>query len=159
VEKPQKCLAVVRIRGLSDVRGETNDTLKMLRLNHNCHAVLIDDRPSYLGMLKKVENQVSWGEVSKDTIRSLIGKRGRIVGNKRLTDEYAKKVGHESLDALSEAVWKLEVDYKSLPVIEPVFRLHPPRKGYRGGVKKGYSAGGSLGYRGEDINRLLNNMI
>jgi large subunit ribosomal protein L30 len=159
VEKTRKCLAVVRIRGLSDVRGEINDTLKMLRLNHNCHAALIDDRPSYLGMLKKAENQVTWGEISNDAITMLLKKRGRTLGNKRLTDEYAKEVGYESLDALSEAVWKLEVDYKGLPDIEPVFRLHPPRKGYKGGVKKGYSTGGSLGYRGEDINGLLKNMI
>ncbi|MDH5440588.1 MAG: 50S ribosomal protein L30 [Candidatus Bathyarchaeota archaeon] len=159
MEKPRRCLAVVRVRGLSDVRGEINDTLKMLRLNHNCHAVLIDDRSSYLGMLSKVENQVTWGEVSKDTVTMVLKKRGRTLGNKRLTDEYTKKVGYESLDELAEAVWKLEVDYKSLPDIEPVFRLHPPRKGYRGGVKKRYNVGGSLGDRGEDINTLLEKMI
>lgn len=159
MEETRKCLAVVRVRGLSDVRGEINDTLKMLRLNHNCHAVLIDDRSSYLGMLKKVENQVTWGEVSRDTVTKVLKKRGRTLGSKRLTDEYTKKVGYESLDELAEAVWKLEVDYKSLPDIEPVFRLHPPRKGYRGGVKKTYNVGGSLGYRGEDINTLLENMI
>ncbi|MFQ6094988.1 MAG: 50S ribosomal protein L30 [Candidatus Bathyarchaeia archaeon] len=159
MEKPRKCLAVVRIRGLSDVRGDVSDTLKMLHLNRNCHAVLIDDRPSYHGMLKKVENCVTWGEVSKDTIAMLLKKRGRTLGNERLTDEYAKKVGYESLDALAEAVWKLEVDYKSLPDIKPIFKLHPPRKGYRGGVKKSYRAGGSLGYRGEDINQLLNKMM
>ncbi|MFB0504759.1 MAG: 50S ribosomal protein L30 [Candidatus Bathyarchaeia archaeon] len=159
MEKPRRCLAVVRVRGLSDVRGEINDTLKMLRLNHNCHAVLIDDRSSYLGMLSKVENQVTWGEVSKDTVTKVLKKRGRTLGNKRLTDEYTKKVGYESLDELAEAVWKLEVDYKSLPDIEPVFRLHPPRKGYRGGVKKRYNVGGSLGDRGEDINTLLEKMI
>lgn len=159
MEKAQKCLAVVRIRGLSDVRGEIKDTLKMLRLNRNCHAVLINDRPSYLGMSKKAANYVTWGEVSKDTIAMLLKKRGRTRGNKRLTTEYAKKIGYESLDALAEAIWKLEVDYKSLPDTQPVFKLHPPRKGYKGGVKKSYRAGGSLGYRGEDINQLLKRMM
>jgi len=159
MEKTQKCLAVIRIRGLIDVRGEIEDTLNMLRLNRNCHAVLIDDRPSYLGMLKKVENYVTWGEVSKDTIAMLLKKRGRTKGNGRLTDEYAKKVEYKSLDELAEAIWKLEVEYKNLPDIEPVFRLHPPRKGYKGGIKKSYRAGGSLGYRGEDINELLKRMM
>lgn len=152
------CLSAVRIRGLSDVKGEVAETLKMLRLNRNCHAVLIDNRPSYLGMLKKAGNHITWGEVSKETIFLLLKKRGSTVGNNALTDEYAKKVGYDSLDDLAEAIWELEVEYKELPKIEPVFRLHPPRKGFKGGVKKSCSAGGALGYRGEAINDLLKRM-
>jgi len=158
MEKNRKCLAAVRIRGLTGVGGDVQETLRMLLLNHNCHAVLIDDRPSYLGMLKKAENHITWGEVSRETVSVLLKKRGRSIGNKRLTDEYAKKVGYSSLDELAEAIWKLEVDYRDLPEIEPVFRLHPPRKGFRGGVKKSYSAGGSSGYRGETINDFLKKM-
>jgi len=158
MEKNRKCLAAVMIRGFSDVRGEIKETLKMLLLNHNCHAVVIDDRQSYVGMLKKAENYIAWGEVSRETVSLLLKKRGRTIGNKRLTDEYAKKVGYGSLDELAEAIWKLEVDYRDLPEIEPVFRLHPPRKGFKGGVKKSYSAGGSSGYRGETINDFLKKM-
>lgn len=154
----RKCLAVARVRGLTGVRSEVEETLKMLRLNHSCHAVLIDDRSSYLGMLKRVENCITWGEVAKETILTLLKERGRTVGKKSLTDEYAKKVSYDSLDALAEALWKLEVEYGNLPDIEPVFRLHPPRKGFKGGVKKSYSAGGALGYRGEAINDLLKKM-
>jgi len=154
----RKSLAAVRIRGLINVKSEVKETLRMLRLNHNCHAVLIDDRPSYLGMLKKAENFLTWGEVSKETISMLLKKRGRTSGKKKLTDEYAKKVSHNSLDDLAEAIWKLEVDYKDLPDIDPVFRLSPPEKGFRGGVKKSCSLGGALGYRGEAINDLLNRM-
>lgn len=152
-------MVAVRIRGLVNVRGEIEETLKMLRLNHNCHAVLIDDRPPYLGMLKKAENLVTWGEVSKETISMLLRKRGRTSGNERLTDEYAKKISQSSLDDLAEGIWKMEVDYRDLPDIDPVFRLSPPTKGFRGGVKKSYGSGGSLGYRGEAINELLKKMI
>ncbi len=158
MEKNRKCLAVIRVRGLSDVKGDIEETLKMLRLNHNCHAVLIDDRPSYLGMLKKAENCITWGEVSREIISTLLKRRGRTIGNKRLTEEYANKIGYDSLDDLAEAIWKLEVEYNDLPEIEPVFRLHPPRKGFKGGVKKSYSAGGTSGYRGEAINDLLKKM-
>ena len=65
MEKGRKCLAVVRIRGTVNVRKEVEDTLRMLNLQSNCHATLIDDRPSYLGMLRKVQNYVTWGEDSK----------------------------------------------------------------------------------------------
>lgn len=159
MEERRRCLAVVRVRGVSDIFREINETLKMLHLNRNCHATLIDDRPSYLGMLRKAQNHVTWGEVSKETIGLLLKKRGRLIGNKRLTDQYAQEVGYESLDALAEAIHKLEVEFGRLPNIKPLFRLHPPKKGYKGKVKRSYAAGGVTGYRGEAINELIKRMI
>jgi len=131
----------------------------MLHLTRNCHATLIDDRPSYLGMLHKAKNYVTWGEVSKEIVVLLLRERGRIVGNKKLTDEYIREVGYKSLDDLAEAVQKTEVEYNSLPNIKPVFRLHPPKKGFKGKVKKSYTAGGVTGHRGEAINDLIKRMI
>jgi len=44
--------------------------------------------------------------------------------------------------------------------IKPFFRLNPPKGGFeRKGTKKGYSIGGALGYRGKDINKLIQKMI
>ena len=157
-ERGRKCIAVVRVRGVSDVRSDISDTLKMLRLHKNCHATLLDDRPAYLGMLRKVQNLVTWGEVSKETIALLLRKRGRLVGDKPITDEYAQKLGYKNLDELAEAIHQLKVEFNKLPGIKPVFRLHPPRKGYKGKVKKSYKAGGVTGYRGEAINDLLRRM-
>lgn len=151
-------MAVVRVRGVSDVFREINETLKMLHLNRSCHATLIDNRPAYLGMLRKAQNQVTWGEVSKETIRLLLKKRGMLIGNKRLTDQYAQEMGYESLDALAEAIYKLEVEFNRLPNIKPLFRLHPPKHGYKAKVKRSYSAGGVTGYRGEAINDLIKRM-
>jgi len=158
MKEGQRCLAVIRVRGVSDIRKDIGDTLKMFNLTHNCHATLIDDRPSYLGMLQKAQNYVTWGEVSKEKIALLLRKRGRTVGNRKLTDEYAHKVGYESLDKLAEAIYNLEVQFKNLPDIKPVFRLHPPKKGYKGSVKKSYKSGGVTGYRGEAINDLIKRM-
>ncbi len=159
MEKGSKCLAVVRVRGTVNVRREIEDTLKMLHLTRNCHATLIDDRPSYLGMLQKVQNHVTWGEVSKEIIALLLKKRGSLVGGGKITDEYAKKIGFKSVDDLAEAIYNLQVEFNKLPGIKPVFRLHPPRKGYKGSIKKSYKSGGVTGYRGEAINDLLERMI
>jgi len=159
MEERRRCLAVVRVRGVSGVFREINETLKMLYLNRNCHATLIDDRPSYLGMLRKAQNHVTWGEVSKENIGLLLKKRGRLIGNKRLTDQYAQEVSYKSLDDLAEAIHKLEVEFSNLPKIKPLFRLHPPKKGYKGKVKKSYASGGVTGYRGEAINELIKHMI
>jgi len=109
-------------------------------------------------MLRRAQSIITWGEVSKETITLLLRKRGRLVGNKKFTDEYAKKIGYDSLDAVAEALYNLEVELKDLPGVKPVFRLHPPRKGFKGSVKKSYSAGGETGYRGEAINDLIRRM-
>jgi large subunit ribosomal protein L30 len=159
VAELRKCLVAVRIRGLSDIPQETKDTLMMLRLTRNCHATLLDDRPAYNGMLRKSKNCLTWGEVSQESIALLLKNRGRLVGDKKLTDEYAKELGYESLDDLAEAIFKVDVEFSSLPEVKPVFRLRPPKKGFKGKVKRSYAAGGEAGYRGDAINDLLKRMV
>jgi large subunit ribosomal protein L30 len=152
-------LVAVRIRGMSDISQEIKDTLSMLRLTRNCHATLVDDRPSYKGMLRKSKDCLTWGEVSQENIALLLKKRGRLVGDKKLTDEYAKQLDYESLDALAEAIFKVEVEFSSLPEVKPVFRLRPPKKGFKGKIKRSFAAGGEAGYRGDEINSLLKRMV
>lgn len=160
MNQPKKCLAVVRVRGVSDIYKEVNETMKLLHLQRNCHATLVDDRPAYLGMLKKTENYLTWGEISQETLVFLLKKRGRLAGNKKLTDEYAQRVGKQSLEELAMAIFVGEVEFNSLPDIKPIFRLHPPRKGFKGKVKRSFASGeGVTGYRGEAINTLLKKMI
>jgi large subunit ribosomal protein L30 len=109
-------------------------------------------------MLQKAQSYVTWGEPSTESIILLLKKRGRIVGNKKLTDEHAQKIGYDSLEKLAEALENLEVEFKNLEDVKPIFRLHPPRKGYKGTVKKNFRAGGAAGYRGEAINTLIRQM-
>ena len=158
MEEKRKCLAVIRVRGTSDISREIKETLQMLHLTRNCHATLIDDRPSYLGMLRKARNYLTWGEISKEAIQLLVEKRGRLIGNKKLTEKYAQQIGHESLSDLAEAIYELRVEYDSLLNIKPIFRLRPPKKGFKGKVKRSYAAGGVTGYRGEAINELIKRM-
>jgi len=154
----RKCLAVIRVRGLSGVFREIDETLRMLHLTRNCHATLIDDRASYLGMLRKAKDYLVWGEVSREGVALLLGKRGKLVGNKKLTEKYVQGIGYESIDDLAEAIYELKVEYRSLRGVKPLFRLHPPKKGFKGKVKKSYAAGGVTGYRGEVINDLIKRM-
>jgi large subunit ribosomal protein L30 len=157
--KERKCLAVVRIRGTIRASHDVRETLKMLNLTKNHQAVLIDNRPSFLGMLKTAQNFITWGEASKEIVTTLVKDRGRLAGNKKLTDEYLQKTGYKSLEELAEAIFSCLVDYWKLPNMQPVFRLHPPTKGFKGKIKKGYSMGGELGYRGEKINELVKRML
>jgi large subunit ribosomal protein L30 len=152
-------LAVVRIRGTISASKNVRETLKMLRLTKNNHAILIDDRSSFLGMLKTAQSFITWGEASKEVVYTLIKEKGRLVGDKKLTDEYAQKIGYKSLEELANAVFDCSVEYWKLPNIKPYFRLHPPTKGFKGKIKKSYGIGGELGYRGEKINELIERMI
>jgi large subunit ribosomal protein L30 len=110
-------------------------------------------------MLRTAQHYITWGEITKETISALIKEKGRVIGDKKLTDEYAQRVGYKTLDDLAEAIHKVEVEYKNLKDVKPVFRLHPPSKGYKGKVKKSYMMGGATGYRGEAINGLIKRMI
>ena len=155
----RKCLAVIRVRGVSDVFREIKDTLKMLHLSRNCHATLVDNRTSYVGMLRKARNCVTWGEVSLENTVFLLKKRGRVVGNKKLTNDYAKELGYESLENLAEAIHAGKAEFGGLPNVKPVFRLHPPKKGFNGKVKRSFAAGGVTGYRSDAINDLIRKMV
>ena len=149
-------IAVIRLRGTADLNRPIRDTLKMLRLHKPNHMVLIKKTPIAEGMLRKVWAQVTWGEINVDTLAYVLERRGRKPGNKPFTLDDVKKLGFSSYKELAEAIIKGEFDLKNLyKIIKPVFRLHPPSKGFKGSIKRGYRDGGELGYRGDDINRLI----
>ncbi|TRZ54100.1 50S ribosomal protein L30 [archaeon] len=139
-----KLIAVVRIRGAFTMRKEVKDTLKMLRLNRKNHCVLVRGTDSIKGMLQKTKDYVTFGEISEETLKMMIAKRGRI-GSMKLTAEQAET-------AVKEAV----IDGK-LKSIKPVFRLTPASGGFR--EIKQFFPRGELGYRGDKINELLEKMI
>ncbi|MDD5959360.1 MAG: 50S ribosomal protein L30 [Methanobrevibacter wolinii] len=144
---------VIRIRGTTGVKRGIADTLDMLRLNRISHAVLVDETDSYKGMLQKGKDYITWGEVNAETLAKIIAKRGRLVGDAHVTDEYLKEnTDYKSIEELANALIKGEIKAQDVGM-KPVFRFHPPRKGYKG-IRKPVTEGGSLGYRGEDINNL-----
>ncbi len=154
-----KCLVAVRVRGTVSAQREARATLDLLHLGHTNHAVLIDSRPAYKGMLQRVNDYVTWGEPTKETVAAMLQKRARLAGDKKLTDEYLQKAGYKTIDDLAQAIVDCKAQYNKLPDVEPRFKLHPPSKGYKGKTKKGFKAGGEAGYRGEAINDLVKRMV
>ncbi len=74
-KKAYKKIAVVRIRGSAKLKKEVADTFNMLKLYRQNYCVIINASPSMLGMLKKVESFVTWGEVDDETLALLKEKR------------------------------------------------------------------------------------
>ena len=153
--------AIVRLRGSADVPYNVEYTLRLLRLVRRFHAVVYPRSPSLVGSLEVVKDWVTWGEVDKGTLRNLVSKRGRLVGGRPITEEDVRRIfGLSGLDELVDALYEGRVLWhKYSDYVKPVFRLHPPKGGFKGSIKKPYSAGGELGYRGEAINELLARMI
>lgn len=148
---------VIRVRGSTGVNRDIADTLKMLRLHRINHAVLVEDNPSYKGMLQKAKDYITWGEVDNETLTEIISKRGEIVGGEKITNEYiSDNTNYSSIEELADALINSKVKADEINM-KPVFRLHPPRKGYEG-IRLSINEGGSLGYRGELIKDLATKM-
>ncbi|MEM1684640.1 MAG: 50S ribosomal protein L30, partial [Nanopusillaceae archaeon] len=96
----------------------------------------------------------------KEIFKNLLLKRGRLVGNKRFSEEYLKKTLGISLDDFVNNFFDFKMELEDIPGIKPYFRLKPPSGGYpRKGIKVNYKEGGAYGYWGENINNLLASMI
>jgi len=138
-------LAAIRLRGRVGVRKEIQDTLKLLGLRKKFSCCVVPEDKTYLGMLKKAKDYITYGEIDEDTLRELIEKRFkrtpsnlRKIGNAKSSDEILNKVLNEKISLH--------------------FNLHPPRGGLRS-IKLAYKQGGDLGYRGKAINELIKRML
>jgi len=151
-----KCYLVIRIKGSVKARKDHLDTLKMLNLSRANWATIVPKTPSYEGMLRKVEHMITWGEPNLKTIKTFL-RRVEIMGDGTLDDEYARKLGFESLEDLARKLYNAEVTLSSLKEkgVKPYARLHPPKGGFKKTIKKHFSMGGEYGYRGEKINELF----
>ena len=64
-------IAAVRLRGIVGMRVEVEDTLKMLGLHRKNYCVVLDINKVTQGMLTKVKDFVTWGEINEETIALL----------------------------------------------------------------------------------------
>jgi large subunit ribosomal protein L30 len=154
-------VAAIRVRGRVNIKGDIEETLRFLGLTRKNYCAFITDRPELRGMIFKGKDYITWGEVDEETAAKLIKARGKIVGDKPVTDAYIKDNSKFSgINALASAIVKGEARMKDVVGLKSVFRLNPPRKGFeRKGIKKPFVSGGALGYRKEKINALIVRMI
>lgn len=137
-------ICIIRIRGEVGLNKDVIETLNRLRLRKKYACVVLNPTKEQLGMLKKIKNFVAWGEISEETFRKLIEKRGQLI------DKTKKFDVQKSFEGLMEGKKYEELNLK------PFFRLHPPR----GGIKsKLHYPKGVLGDHKEKINDLVNRML
>ena len=151
-----KVFAIVRVRGRIGTEGVVNDALRMMRLTRINHCTLAPADKAK-GGLQLCKDLITWGEVDAKTLAQMLEKRGRLVGDKRLTKEALSKAGIASFDALASSLLAGDEKPAEKLGMKKLFRLNPPSGGYRH-TKQQYPKG-ALGYRGEKINELLHNMV
>lgn len=150
--------AVVRISGKANLERDTKDTLKMLRLDapHNC--ALLPITPDYKGMIERVRDHVTYGEIDKQTLVEVLRKRLRTSGNEKVSEPSLKTVtGHASHEELADVLLSGKVRLSNFKKVQPILRLTPPSKGFKS--TKSHYPEGDLGYRGNAINSLLERMV
>jgi len=68
-------IVVVRIRTEITSSPEVRATFRMLNLDTKNHAVIIDSRPVYLGMLERIKTYITWGKLNPETEKALMKKK------------------------------------------------------------------------------------
>ena len=97
--------AIIRVRGIVNVNPDIKRTLKLLRLTKVNHCTLLEENKVYKGMLQKVKDYTTWGEIDKEILPKLMESRGMIVGDKQITEEYIKSAtSYNTFEKLSQAI-------------------------------------------------------
>jgi len=139
-------LAVIRIRGIINIQRDIKRSLNQLRLYKKNFCVVVTNNKSSFGMVTKVKDYITWGEIDNKTYDLLIDKK---------SDEYKDRI----TDRKQKIKYNRFLDVKGKK-IKKYFRLNSPKKGYgRKGIKTPFNKGGALGYRAEKINDLIKRMI
>ncbi len=152
-------VAVVRVRGHAKIQRQAVETMDMLRLNRVNHCAVLPKNDTTSGMLQVVKDYVTWGELTPEAIARLLFHKGEVAGGARLTDAYVKdNSAFTSILSFAKALEKGEARFSDVKGLKPVLRLPPPRQGHRS-TRRPFVDGGSLGYRGADMEKLIDKML
>ncbi|MDA3836068.1 MAG: uL30 family ribosomal protein [Nanoarchaeota archaeon] len=71
-------IAAIRIKGQVGLNQDVKETLSRLRLRRKYICVVIDNpNDAQMGMIKKMRDFISFGEISKDIYKKLVDARGQ----------------------------------------------------------------------------------
>lgn len=145
-------IVVIRIAKKADLNKKIEETLDKLKLRAKYTCVLLPEKRELMGMVKKVNNFIAYGNIKDDLIKRLIEERGRISGDKKIPKEKLKEI-ISKIEEIKSGKIKLR-DFG----IKEYFRLHPPIGGFKKSIKLTVPKG-VLGNHKEKINDLLERMI
>lgn len=113
---PVDRVAVIRVRGTVNLERKIKDTLKMFNLEKTNNCIIIDNRDSYRGMLQKVKDYVTFGEIDKKTFKKLLLKWARLPGNKKIDEKYIKEKTGKTVDEFIDEFFEFKTDLDDLGI-------------------------------------------
>lgn len=152
-----KVLFIIRIRGNADISKQQKYILNSLHLNKQHEGTFILPTTENLEKLKKIENYIMFGEISKDIIKDLITKRTYLNKGKELKPLKSNKdvedfFGDIGLICVDDIVYEILIGSSNVPKIINIikkFKLNKPTNGYINKYKPA-EKGGSWGYIEKD---------
>jgi large subunit ribosomal protein L30 len=139
---------VVRIKGTVNIPQWAKTTLDGLNLDRRFRATIVPESDEYLGMLRRVKEEVAWTKADAGIVKELLEKRGRKTGYKPISKSDLPKE-YKNIDDLATAIAGDKVAMNKLEGIKPWFALGPPRGGFKRKTKTQYAQNGVLGEDGE----------
>ncbi|NWK02670.1 50S ribosomal protein L30 [Marine Group I thaumarchaeote] len=153
-----KAYLVIRIKGQADVPYWANTTLRLLKLEKKYRAIILPVKENTDGMLKKIQQFVSWQEVDLPTTKELLDKKGRRSGYKKITPEDISKAGFKTINELAVSLSEGKISMTKIKPLKPWFALSPPRKGFKRSTKRLYGQKGILGHN-KELTALVKRMM
>ena len=153
-----KAYLVIRIKGQADVPYWANTTLRLLKLEKKYRAIILPVKENTDGMLKKIQQFVSWQEVDLPTTKELLDKKGRRSGYKKITAEDISKAGFKTINELAASLSEGKISMTKIKPLKPWFALSPPRKGFKRSTKRLYGQKGILGHN-KELTALVKRMM
>jgi large subunit ribosomal protein L30 len=135
---------VVRIKGTVNIPQQAKRTLDGLNLDKRFRATIVPESAEYLGMLRKVKDEVAWARADASIVKELLEKRGRKSGYRPITKPDLPKE-YNNMDDLASAIAENKVAMSKLEGIKPWFALSPPKGGFKRKTKTQYMQDGILG--------------
>lgn len=160
-----KVYFVIRIKGIMRVSPKVRKTLQLLRLRQINNGIFLRVNKATANMLQLVQPYITWGAPTLKTVRDLIYKRGAGRVNRQrvmLTDNkvIATSLGSKGIICMEDLVHEIYTcgpNFKEAANFLWPFKLNSPNGG-ASDKGTGFADGGDAGYRGEHINKLVQQM-
>ena len=153
-----KAYLVIRIKGQADVPYWANTTLRLLKLEKKYRAIILPVKENTDGMLKKIQQFVSWQEIDMSTTKELLDKKGRRSGYKKITAEDISMAGFKTINELATSLSEGKISMTKIKPLKPWFALSPPRQGFKRSTKRLYGQKGVLGHN-KELTALVKRMM
>lgn len=148
---------VVRIKGTVNIPQQSKKTLDGLNLEKRFRATIVPESIEYLGMLRKVKEEVAWTKADAGIIKELLERRGRKTGYKPITKPDLPKE-YNNIDELAAAIAENKIAMSKIRGIKPWFALNPPRGGFKRKTKTQHAQDGILG-EDDELTEIVKRML